>query len=106
MDAALRAALPVDDIFVCPHDDRDHCHCRKPKPGLILDAARKYGIDLAASFMVGDRWRDIDCGAHAGVRTVLIDRHWQERGPDHPPNFRAANIAGAVDCILAASHVQ
>lgn len=100
MDAAVRAALPVDDIFVCWHDDIDHCHCRKPKPGLILDAATRYGIDLGASFMVGDRWRDIDCGANAGVRTVLVDRHWPERAPDHAPDFRAPGIAEAADWIL------
>jgi D-glycero-D-manno-heptose 1,7-bisphosphate phosphatase len=105
MNAELRAALPLDDVFVC-WDDGDNSPCRKPKPGMVLEGARKYGVDLAASFMVGDRWRDIDCGANAGVRTVLIDRHWQERGPDHPPDFRVAGIAEAADCILAAVHVQ
>ena len=60
-------------------------------------------IALDDSFMVGDRWRDIDCGANAGVRTVLIERGWQERTPQHTPDFRAADIAGAADCILAAA---
>jgi len=102
MNAQLRDALPVDEVCVCYHDDRDRCQCRKPKPGLILDAAARYSIDLSRSFMVGDRWRDIDCGANAGVRTVLIERGWQERAPEHTPDFRAAGVEGAVDCILAA----
>ena len=54
----LAAALPVDEVFVCYHQDKDQCDCRKPKPGMILEGARKYNVDLAESFMVGDRWRD------------------------------------------------
>jgi D-glycero-D-manno-heptose 1,7-bisphosphate phosphatase len=100
MAAHMRAALPLDDVIVCTHDDRDHCTCRKPKPGMILDGAARHGVDLAASFMVGDRWRDIDAGANAGVRTVLIDRHWRERGPEHAPDHRCASIAEAAEWIL------
>jgi len=101
LNARLRRALPmIDDIRVCPHDNRDNCNCRKPKPGLILDAARDYGIDLASSFMVGDRWRDIDCGANAGVKTILVDRGWPERAPEHAPDFRVANVAEAADVIV------
>jgi D-glycero-D-manno-heptose 1,7-bisphosphate phosphatase len=99
---ALRAVLPmIDDVRVCPHDNRDNCHCRKPKAGLILDAAAAYQVDLAGSFMVGDRWRDIDCGAHAGVRTILVDRQWPERAPSHPPDFVVGGITEAVNVILA-----
>ena len=102
----LRAALPMlDDVFVCWHDGPDHCACRKPKPGMLLEAAKKYGIDLAASFLVGDRWRDIDAGANAGIRTILIDRKWQERGPDHAPDVRVSGIARATDVILATEPV-
>jgi D-glycero-D-manno-heptose 1,7-bisphosphate phosphatase len=103
MNAQLRAVLPLDDVCVCYHDDRDQCQCRKPKPGLILDAAARHSVDLARSFMVGDRWRDIDCGANAGVRTVWIDRGWHERAPQHTPDFRATGIESAADCILAAA---
>jgi D-glycero-D-manno-heptose 1,7-bisphosphate phosphatase len=103
MNAELRAALPLDDVLICWHDDKDNCPCRKPKPGLILDGAKKWSVDLAQSFMVGDRWRDIDCGANAGVRTVLVDRAWKERGPDHPPDVRVTGIAGAAEWILKIS---
>jgi D-glycero-D-manno-heptose 1,7-bisphosphate phosphatase len=96
----LRAALPMlDDICVC-WDDGDQSPCRKPRPGLILDAAKSHGVDLIASFMVGDRWRDIDAGANAGVRTILVDRGWPERAPEHAPDFRVTNVSEAADVIL------
>jgi len=98
---ALADALPIDDFMTCWHDDRDACRCRKPKPGLILEAARKHGIDLDRSFVVGDRWRDIDAGAAAGCRTVLISRSYDERPPANDPNFSTASLNGAVDWILA-----
>lgn len=68
----LGEAVDVDDIRVCYHDDSDGCDCRKPKPGLLLAAARDRGIDLASSFMIGDRWRDVEAGQRAGCVTVLI----------------------------------
>jgi len=68
----IRQQLQVDDIKVCYHVDEDDCHCRKPKPGMILDAAQEYSIDLAGSYMIGDRWRDIEAGKAAGCRTILI----------------------------------
>ena len=58
MHAEIRRRLPIDDIMVCFQVDVDDCACRKPKPGMILEAAGKHGIDLAASYMVGDRWRE------------------------------------------------
>ena len=100
MNTALSAALPVDEVIVCGHDDKDNCTCRKPKPGMILDAANRWNIDLAQSFLVGDRWRDIDCGANAGVRTVWIDRGWKERDPEHAPDVRVTGIAAGVEWIL------
>ena len=81
--AKLRAALPaLDAIYSCMHDDVDHCDCRKPKPGMIVTAATDMGISLTESFMVGDRWRDIDAGLAAGCRTVFIDRDYRERKPE------------------------
>ena len=77
MHATLRAALPLDAVFVCYHDDEDACDCRKPKPGMLLEAAAAHAIDLAESFMVGDRWRDVDAGAAAGCRTIWIDRGYR-----------------------------
>jgi D-glycero-D-manno-heptose 1,7-bisphosphate phosphatase len=76
--AHLAAVLPLDGIEVCYHDDADHCVCRKPKPGMIQNAAERHGIDIAASYMIGDRWRDIDAGLAAGCTAILIDRRHQE----------------------------
>ena len=100
MHAVLASALPIDEFRVCPHDDTDACTCRKPKAGLVLDAAAAHGIDLAASFLIGDRWRDIDCGAAAGVRTVLLDRGYRERGPSAPPDHIADSLPDAARWIL------
>jgi D-glycero-D-manno-heptose 1,7-bisphosphate phosphatase len=97
---ALRAALPLDAVFVCYHDDADGCACRKPLPGMLLEAAAKFSIDLAHSFMIGDRWRDVDAGAAAGCRTILIECGYDERPPENAPDTRVANLSEAADWIL------
>ena len=102
MNRAIEASLPVDAFAVCWHDDGDGCGCRKPKPGLLLEAAARDGIDLARSYMIGDRWRDIDAGAAAGCRTILIDRHYREREPSFPPDYRVVGILEAAEQILSA----
>ena len=101
INRALASSLPLDDILVCYHSDEDNCACRKPRPGMLLDAARARGIDLASSFMVGDRWRDVDAGYNAGCRTILIDAGYRERAPEHPPDARVASLAEAADWILS-----
>jgi len=68
----IRQQLQVDDIKVCYHVDEDNCCCRKPKPGMILDAAKEHAIDLTRSYMIGDRWRDIEAGKAAGCKTILV----------------------------------
>lgn len=98
--ARLRAELPLDDIFVCYHVDADACSCRKPMPGLLEQAALRYGIDLASSYMVGDRWRDIDAGHKAGCATIFLDYMYQERGPEHEPAVRVQSLREAARWIL------
>ena len=100
INAAIGAALPIDEFVVCPHDNGDNCRCRKPKPGMVLDAAARHAVDLRRSFLIGDRWRDIDCGASAGVRTVFIERGYGERAPEHAPDFVAASLGAAAEWIL------
>jgi D-glycero-D-manno-heptose 1,7-bisphosphate phosphatase len=78
----LREVLGLDDVVVCPHDDADDCSCRKPRPGMLLEAAQRWDIDLGHSVMVGDRWRDIDAGRAAGCRTVFVRHGYAERPPD------------------------
>lgn len=98
--AALLAALPLEEILVCYHDDRDRCSCRKPEPGLLHEASRKYGICLAASFMVGDRWKDVEAGRRAGCKTILIDRRYDEEKPAPPPDYKIRSLSGAAAYIL------
>jgi D-glycero-D-manno-heptose 1,7-bisphosphate phosphatase len=96
--AYLRAELGLDDIRVCPHDDADGCECRKPKPGLLLRAP---AYDLAASVMIGDRWRDIEAGRAAGCGvTILVDYGYDEVVP-HEPDARVGSLVEAVDWLLA-----
>jgi D-glycero-D-manno-heptose 1,7-bisphosphate phosphatase len=105
MHATLRAALPLDAFFVCYHDNADACYCRKPMPGMLLQAAAAHGIDLVQSFMVGDRWRDIDAGAAAGCRTVWIDRGYNEQEPVHPPDAHVDSLRAAADWIESATPI-
>jgi D-glycero-D-manno-heptose 1,7-bisphosphate phosphatase len=100
MHARLAEALPIDAFRVCGHDDRDGCRCRKPKPGLLEDDALEYDLDLSASFMVGDRWRDIDAGRAAGCRTVFVDWGYDERRPDKP-DATVRSLGEAADWILS-----
>jgi D-glycero-D-manno-heptose 1,7-bisphosphate phosphatase len=95
----LRATLPLDDIVVCPHDDADGCECRKPKPGMLVEAARRHGIDLARSVMVGDRWRDIAAGRAAGCSTVFVDHDYAETRP-MSPDLTVSSLVDAVSWIL------
>jgi D-glycero-D-manno-heptose 1,7-bisphosphate phosphatase len=104
--AAIGSALPVDAFYVCWHDDRDACQCRKPKPGLLLEAAGRYAIDLRRSFLIGDRWRDIEAGSAAGCRTVQIDRGYSEKLPQKPPDCRAISLTEAVDWIISSLREQ
>jgi D-sedoheptulose 7-phosphate isomerase len=96
----LLARFPLDDILVCCHTDADNCSCRKPLPGMLIEAAKKHNVDLAISFMVGDRWRDIDAGYNAGCRTILIDYGYSERSSEHSPDLRVGSLAEAADWII------
>ena len=102
MNARLMVESPITAILVC-YDDGDDCPRRKPNPGLLLEAAEQYGIDLAASFMVGDRWRDIEAGRRAGCRTIWIDRAYSEQRPDPDPDYVARDMGDAATWILSQS---
>jgi len=99
--AHLLRTLPLDRVEVCYHPGKgaSDCDCRKPRPGMLVRAARELGIDLHASWMVGDRWRDIDCGHAARCRTILIDYHYTE-ALRQSPDFRAQSLLEAADIIL------
>lgn len=102
--AHLRSLLPLDRIEVCTHPGKgaSDCECRKPRPGMLLRAAHELNIDPRQSWMVGDRWRDIDCGHAAGCRTIFIDYGYDE-ALRAMPEFRVKNLAAAAEIILRAT---
>jgi D-glycero-D-manno-heptose 1,7-bisphosphate phosphatase len=99
INARLGARLPLDAIEVCEHDDTQQCDCRKPKPGMILRAGEKFGVDLGGSFMVGDRWRDIEAGRRAGCRTILIGDGYNETFP-YAPTIKLASLPAVASWII------
>ncbi len=93
-------ALPLDHVEVCYDPGQGVASdFRKPAPGMLLRASSLFGIDLSQSYMVGDRWRDIDCGQAAGCQTIFIDRGYDE-SLRQQPDFRAADLAAAAALIL------
>ncbi len=81
INAYLAERLPLDHFIMCYHDSSDGCDCRKPRPGMLLAGAREFGVDLTSSFMVGDRWRDVEAGITAGCKTIFIDYGYDEKNP-------------------------
>ena len=99
LNQRLASLVPLDDIRVCYHDKADACHCRKPRPGLLLDAARDWQIDLARSYIIGDRWKDIEAGARANCSTVFLDWGYAEKLPESP-DAHVSSLAEAVDWVV------
>lgn len=105
INAELMAVLPLDEILVCYHDDRDGCTCRKPLPGLLVDAAARRAIDLSSSFMIGDRWKDVETGHRAGCATVLIGHGYAEIGRGcRPPDHTVHSLSEAAAWVLRQSN--
>jgi D-glycero-D-manno-heptose 1,7-bisphosphate phosphatase len=86
----------VEAFYYCLHDHGDQCSCRKPEPGLLLDAAQELDLNLAASVMVGDSESDVVAGARAGVHTVLITSSPAETSAD----ARAADLFSAAELVV------
>lgn len=96
MTEKLKSEIPIDDIYICPHDDHHQCSCRKPKPGMLIKAAKEWNIALAASFLIGDTWKDIEAGKAAGCKAILLDAPYnQETGCD----YRVQSLGEAVALI-------
>ncbi len=96
--AKMRHELPLDDIFICYSRN---AFCFKPKPGLLLTAAKQYNINLEKSYMIGDRWVDISAGQSANCLTIWIDRGYpDEIIPNPPANHTAHSLLEAVQWIL------
>lgn len=106
--AAEMKRVGADDFFLCPHDAQDHCACRKPEPGLLLQASQKHGFSLQDAYMIGDRWSDMLAGVRAGTHLILvltgrgkealtIDR---EKWAEHQPDYIAQNLADAAEWLI------
>lgn len=95
----LGSSLPIDEFRTCYHDSGDGCDCRKPLPGAIIAAAQKYQIDLSKSYMVGDRWRDIEAGHRAECKTIFIDYGYNEKQPESV-KYRVRSLEEASIIIL------
>jgi transaldolase len=101
MHRLMAEALPIDRIEICPHSQSDGCSCRKPKPGMLINAARHCGIDLAGSVMIGDRFSDMDAGRAAGCKTIFMDLDYEREEPV-AADYAVRSLAEAVDLILRA----
>ena len=98
MNDFIKDEINLDDIFVCFHDDNDKCNCRKPQPGLLLEAVKKWNIDITKSFMIGDRYKDIEAGSVVGCRTFFLDNKYKEN-PPNKPTFIVSSLLEATNII-------
>lgn len=107
IDAVTAAGARVEAVLVCPHHPDDGCACRKPKPGMILEAAERFGVDLGRSYLIGDAASDVEAGALAGCRTVLVRTGRgtaaaaECMGWPHAPDFVADDLVDAALWVLA-----
>ena len=95
----IREITSIEHFYVCIHDDADDCECRKPKPGLITKAVEDLNIDLSHSFLVGDRWKDVEAGLKAGVECFFIYYSYGERRPEQPFS-RVTSLLEAVQLAI------
>ena len=95
-----RQGVKLKGIFVCPHSPQDQCSCRKPSPKLIFRAARRHRINLWNSYIVGDKWTDVETGLRAGLQTVLVAGSTAESGGVIRPHHVAKDLFGAARWIL------
>ncbi|ESS71611.1 D,D-heptose 1,7-bisphosphate phosphatase [Methyloglobulus morosus KoM1] len=100
INAYLGERMAMDRFIMCYHDSSDECPCRKPKPGMLLEGALEFNIDLSRSYMIGDRWRDVEAGKNAGCKTVFIDYGYDERQPESC-DFVTRSLFEAAQIILS-----
>jgi D-glycero-D-manno-heptose 1,7-bisphosphate phosphatase len=93
----IRTTIPVDDYRACLHEDGDGCACRKPLPGMLLELARQWDVELERSWVIGDMWRDVDAARAAGCRSVLIRRSYNV---GVAADVEVASLGEAVDMVL------
>ena len=97
MHRLVRQTFPIDDILVCPHEEMDSCTCRKPKPGLLVEGAFKWRLDLSRSFVISDKWQDAEAARRAGVTSLLLDSPWLGAGHH---DFVLPDLSSLIEKIL------
>lgn len=97
----------LEAVYYCPHSTAEHCACRKPRPGMLLRAAREHGLELYGSWMVGDRYSDLEMAHAVGCRSILVltgygrgEYEWNRKRWKRKPDHVAENLAEAVAIIL------
>ena len=95
----IKRFFNLDDFFVCMHDTLDGCNCRKPKPGMILKGVEKWNIDLSNSYLIGDRFKDIDAGEKVNCKTIFMDYDYHERKPAKS-TYRFKNFRTMINEII------
>ena len=100
MHLFLKKILPLDDIYVCWHGQDGECDCRKPLSGMLIQAAEKYDVDFQQSFLIGDRWKDIEAGKTAGCKTIFLDYHYNELLRSQP-DFTTTTTRKASEWIVS-----
>ncbi len=104
MHEMLRRFFPLDDLMVCPHDESDHCPCRKPKPGLLIEAGFKWHLILDHSFVISDKWQDAEAARMAGCTSLLLDSPYIGQGHH---DFVLPDLNAIVEKILVLKqHVE
>ena len=103
MHVLLRATFPADDILVCPHDEMDDCPCRKPRPGLLVEAHFKWQLRLSSSFVVSDKWQDAEAARRAGCNSMLLKSPWLGKGHH---DIVLPDLTAIVDKILSLSGTE
>jgi D-glycero-D-manno-heptose 1,7-bisphosphate phosphatase len=98
MHDLLRRTFPLDDLLVCPHDETDRCPCRKPKPGLLVEAAFTWHLDLDRSYVISDKWQDAEAARTAGCTSLLLQSPWVRTVHR---DFVLPNLEAIVTKILA-----
>ena len=96
MHALLKQQLPLDDILVCPHDESDHCNCRKPQAGLLTEAGFKWHLDLERSYVVSDKWQDAQAAHVVGCTSLMLQSPWIGGGHH---DFVLSNLSELVQKI-------
>jgi D-glycero-D-manno-heptose 1,7-bisphosphate phosphatase len=105
MHSVLSQMFCLDDILICPHDAEDFCPCRKPKPGLLTEAAFKWHVNMERSFVISNKWQDAEAAHNAGCTSLLISSPWIGKGHRDIVLAKLADVPGRISRLMPASRL-